>query len=240
MEGGRCLDFPIQFGHDSCVLKLTQTVLCFPALLLGMACASSGHSETKLSQWEPEIRAYEAADRTNAPPRHAILFIGSSSFRLWKTMPADFPDKQVINRGFGGSEIHDSTAFADRIILPYQPRMIVLYAGDNDLAAGMTPDQVVAEYHNFVRTVREHLPQTRIAFLSIKPCPSRWRLKKDIIAVNRRIAALKGKDLAFIDIFAPMLGPDGKPRTELFKPDMLHPNEKCYRLWASMIRPYLN
>lgn len=155
-------------------------------------------------------------------------------------MQADFPDEPVIDRGFGGSEIHDSTAFAVRIIFPYRPRVIVLYAGDNDLAAGMTPDEVVKEYQEFIRTVRERLPETRIAFVSIKPSPSRWYLKNNIIAVNRRIAGLKGRNLVFIDIFSPMLGSDGNPRTELFKRDRLHLNAKGYRLWASVIRPYLN
>jgi lysophospholipase L1-like esterase len=198
------------------------------------ALAQSGSA-----RWEPEIHAFEASDRTNPPPQHAILFTGSSSVRFWKSLSQDFPGKLVINRGFGGSEIADSTAFAPRIIFPYQPRIIVLYAGDNDLAAGKTPDQVVADYRRFVSTVHEHLPQTRIAFISIKPSPSRWRLKDRIIEANRRIADMKEPYLVFIDIFPQMLGPGGNPRQDLFKPDGLHPNAKAYRLWAKSIAPYL-
>jgi len=197
-------------------------------------------TETNSARWEPEIRAFEANDRTNPPPRNAILFIGSSSFRLWKTMARDFRGKKVINRGFGGSEIADSAAFAGRIIFPYHPRMILLYAGDNDLANGKTPDQVVSDYENFVRKVRARLPRTRIVFVSIKPSPSRWALKEKIMEVNRRVAAIKGKRLDFIDVFSTMLGPDGNPREDLFLPDELHPNEKAYRIWASLIRPHLN
>jgi lysophospholipase L1-like esterase len=192
------------------------------------------------SRWEPEIRAFEASDRTNPPPPNGILFIGSSSFRLWKTLAQDFPRKPVINRGFGGSEIADSTAFASRIIFPYHPRMIVLYAGDNDLAVGKSGEQVVADYKAFVRTVRAQLPDARIAFLSIKPSPSRWRLKDKINAVNHQIAALKDEGLLFIDVYSHMLGPDGNPREDLFMSDNLHPNAKAYQLWASLIEPYLN
>lgn len=212
-----------------------------PAVIIALGLALlPARAQTGSSQWEREIHAYEASDLTNPPPKHAVLFIGSSAFRLWKSMARDFPGEQVIDRGFGGSEIHDSTAFANRIIFPYEPRMIVLYAGDNDLAAGMTPDQVVAEYKEFVRTVRERLPQTRIAFVSIKPSPSRWRLKNNIVAVNHEIAAIKGKQLVFINIFSPMLDSQGNPRRDLFRPDMLHPNEKGYDLWASVIRPFLD
>jgi len=192
------------------------------------------------SKWEPEIKTFEATDHTNPPPQQAILFIGSSSFRLWKTLPQDFPGKPVINRGFGGSEIADATAFAERIIFPYHPRMIVLYAGDNDLAAGKSPDQVVADYRAFVSAVRVHLPQTPIAFLSIKPSLARWRLKDQIEDVNHRIAAMKEDGLLFIDIYQPMLGADGKPRAELLLADGLHPNAKAYQLWTSIIAPYLN
>lgn len=196
-------------------------------------------AQTNSSRWEPEIRAFEACDRTNPPPQNGILFIGSSSVRLWKSLAQDFPGKPVINRGFGGSEIADSTAFAPRIIFPYHPRLILLYAGDNDLAAGKSPEQVVADYQAFVRVVRAQLPQARLAFISIKPSPSRWRLKDRIESANHQIAALKTKGLLFIDVYSPMLGPDGNPRPELFMPDRLHPNAKAYQLWRSIIAPYL-
>ena len=196
-------------------------------------------AQTRVAKWEPEIQVFEATDRTNPPPQNGILFIGSSSFRLWKTLAQDFPGKPVINRGFGGSEIADSTAFAERILFPYHPRMIVLYAGDNDLAGGKSPERVVADYRAFVSTVRAHLPDARIAFLSIKPSPSRWRLKDRIEEVNHQIAAMKDRGLVFIDIYPHMLDADGKPRTELFLADGLHPNAKAYQLWASVIAPYL-
>ncbi len=212
------------------------TVLLTLALSVGALRAAPPAGS---SRWEPEIRAFEAQDRTNPPPVDAVLFIGSSSFRLWKTMAQDLAGERVINRGFGGSEIHDSTVFAERIIFPYHPRMIVLYAGDNDLAAGKSVEEVVEDYSELVHKVRVQLPKVRIAFVSIKPSPSRWRLKDKIVEANRQIAGMKDDRLAFIDVFTPMLGPDGNPRQDLFEKDGLHPNEKAYKIWAARIRPYL-
>ncbi len=199
----------------------------------------SAQTKTNTSKWEAEILAFEKSDLTNPPPKGAILFVGSSSIRKWTTLVKDFPGKTVINRGFGGSEIADSTAFAERIIFPYEPKMIVLYAGDNDLAAGKSVKQVVADYHDFVQKVHARLPETRIAFISIKPCPSRWRLKDKVLAVNRQIAAMKGNRLVFIDVYPSMLDADGKPQADLFLSDGLHPSPKCYQLWASLIKPWL-
>jgi lysophospholipase L1-like esterase len=190
--------------------------------------------------WEPEIRAFEKKDATNPPPQNAILFVGSSSIRKWATLADDFPGLPVINRGFGGSQIDDSTAFASRIIVPYHPRIIVFYAGDNDLAAEKSPDRVVAEYTNFVGVVHAQLPQTRIVYIAIKPSLARWKLQDKIQETNHRIAALQEPYLSFVDIYPSMLGPDGKPEKDLLLEDGLHPSEKCYRLWASLIRPYLN
>jgi lysophospholipase L1-like esterase len=190
--------------------------------------------------WEPEIRAFEKKDQLQPPPQNAILFVGSSSIRKWTNLAKDFPGLQVINRGFGGSQIDDSIAFASRIIFPYHPRIIVFYAGDNDLAAEKSPDQVVAEYTNFVGVVHAQLPQTRIVYIAIKPSLARWKLQDKIQETNHRIAALQEPYLSFVDIYPSMLGPDGKPEKDLLLEDGLHPSEKCYRLWASLIRPYLN
>jgi lysophospholipase L1-like esterase len=195
------------------------------------------HSTAK---WETEIRAFEAGDRTNPPEKHGILFIGSSSIRLWKTLAKDFPGEPVINRGFGGSRIADATALADRIIFPYEPRTIVFYAGDNDIAQGHTPEQVAADYRAFVQTVRAKLPDTRIAFISIKPSPLRWNLRDKIESANHQIAAMKGDGLVFIDSYNAMLGADGQPRTEMFAADRLHMNATGYRLWTTLVKAQLN
>lgn len=191
--------------------------------------------------FENEIQAFEQADRKQPPPKNAVEFVGSSSIRFWGTLAQDFPHIPVINRGFGGSQIEDSTRYADRIIIPYHPRQILFYAGDNDLAAGKTPEQVLAEFQDFVKKVRAALPDVRISFISIKPSLARWRLIEQIKKANQLIQDFvkKEKNIDYIDIFTPMLGPDGKPRAELFRPDGLHVNQKGYELWTSIIAPKL-
>jgi lysophospholipase L1-like esterase len=209
------------------------------AVLINISPAITAQTAHGPSQFEPEIKAFEASDRTNPPPRDAVLFFGSSTIRFWKTLAQDFPDLKVINRGFGGSHLSDSTFFADRIVIPYQPKTIVLYAGDNDLAAGKTPEQVFADYQAFVQKIHAKLPETRIVYLSIKPSPSRWHLKDQIQTANHLISGLKGDRLAFIDTYSPMLNQDGQPRAELFQKDNLHMNAEGYKLWTSLIKPHL-
>jgi len=225
--------------------KISRASRCFYWLLPLLVLVSgaerlAAQTNRDVSQWEKEIAAFEASDRTNPPPKGAILFVGSSSFRKWTTLAQDFPGKQVFNRGFGGSQIADSTALADRIIFPYEPRLIVFYAGDNDLAAGRTPDQVAEDYAAFAARVHARLPKTTIAFVSIKPSPARWKLHDEMITANQKIKAMPGDWLKFIDVYPLMLGADGKPKPEFFVSDGLHPSVACYRMWAGIIRPYLD
>ena len=123
------------------------------------------------ARWEKEIAAYGEHDRANPPTKGAVLFIGSSTIRLWKTLAADFPDHVVINRGFGGSEIADATYFANRIIFPYEPRQIFLRAGGNDIHAGRLPDEVAADFADFVRVVHGRLPNAEIVYIAVNPRP---------------------------------------------------------------------
>lgn len=211
------------------------------ATALGLPNTFAQQEETAAAKWEPEIKAFEAADKTNPPPAGAILFIGSSSIRLWKTLAQDFPEHQVINRGFGGSQIVDSVSFAERILLPYRPRMVVLYAGGNDINSGKSPEQVFADYQSFVKKVQTALPETRIAYISIAPNPARWAQVEKVKAANKLIAddARRHPQLAFINVFPQMLGEDGKPRPELFVEDRLHMNATGYALWTRIVSPYL-
>src|SRR3954462_2033114 len=127
------------------------------ALILVVTFLAAGQART--APFEKEIEAFEAADKTNPPPKNAILFIGSSSIRMWKDLAKDFPEFQVINRGFGGSEISDSVHYADRIVLPYHPRQIIMYAGGNDIHGGKSPEQVFSDFKAFVGAVRKALPE---------------------------------------------------------------------------------
>ncbi len=210
-------------------------------VLVDRACGALAPS-SKSSQWESAIRDFEAQDKTNPPPKGSIVFVGSSSIRMWKTLPEDFRELPVVNRGFGGSQMIDSIQFADRIVLPYQPRQVVVYAGDNDLAAGKKPEEVAQDYQAFVQKIRAILPETIITYISVKPSPSRWRLRDSVREVNRRIAHLTEGDrrLQFVDVFTPMLGPNGEPRPELFLKDQLHMNRQGYELWTAALRPYLS
>ena len=159
--------------------------------------------------WETDMQRFEAADAQSPPPRGGVLFIGSSSIRFWDTLAQDFPGVPVINRGFGGSELRDSTWYADRIIVPYAPRQILIYAGDNDLNAGRTPQQLRADFIAFVERVRRDLPEAK-------------RLGVD-----------------YIDIFTPMLDASGQPDESLFVEDRLHMNRAGYVIWQRAIAPYL-
>ena len=192
-------------------------------------------------RWESDIRRFEAADQQNPPPQNAILFIGSSGFTMWTTLAKDFPEHKVINRGFGGSQIADSVYFADRILFPCNPRLIVFRAGTNDLASGKTPEQVAADFKAFVTMVHQRLPKTRIVFMTLNPTIARWGNFAKETKTNDLIKASFANDklVEFVDTVAPMLGADGKPRPELYGPDKLHNSRKGYELWISLIQPHL-
>jgi len=210
--------------------------------LIGLFVSAARGADTQgFAKWEKEIAAFEAADRVSPPPQNAILFIGSSGIRMWKTLSKDFPDYRVINRGFGGSQIADSAHFAERIVFPYKPKMIVLRAGTNDLNDGKTAEQVVADFKAFVANVHEKLPETDILFVGMNPTPSRWKQHDREIAANAMIAAF-AKETArvkYVDTYNYFLGPDGQPRADLLIADKLHFNAEGYKTLASLIRRYL-
>ena len=188
--------------------------------------------------FERDIAAFETADRTNAPPVGGVLFVGSSSIRLWTNLAEKFPEHRIISRGFGGSHLPDVIHFADRIVVRYKPAKIVLYAGDNDIAKGRSAQQVFEDFKTFAAQVHSDLPQTKIYFLAIKPSPLRWHLSPQQKAANRlirRYCATRRK-LEFIDVWTPLIAEDGKPNPKLFLKDNLHINARGYELWAEVIR----
>ncbi|MCA9075644.1 MAG: hypothetical protein KDA93_11470 [Planctomycetaceae bacterium] len=191
-------------------------------------------------RWEADIRKFEQQDRETPPTKGGILFVGSSSIRFWK-LGQHFPELQPLNRGFGGSEVADSVHFADRIVLPYEPRTIVMYAGDNDIAGGKTPEEVHHDFERFVGIVHENLPETKIVYIAIKPSIKRWKLVDRMRAANALICATCDENdrLEFVDIDTPMIGDDGEPRQELFIEDGLHLSEEGYRLWSKLVMPHL-
>ncbi len=216
----------------ACGLALTQ-----------YSCAEPPAPEVKPAsapRFENEITAFEAYDHKNAPPRDPILFVGSSTIRMWQTADA-FPDLPVINRGFGGSTTDDVNHFADRIVFKYKPRLIVFYAGDNDIAAGGTPDRVFSDFQTFLTSVHDHIPNTPVIYLSIKPSIARSKFWPQMQEVNGRVKALtqQNKELTYIDTAPSLLGADGKPQRDLFRDDGLHMNDKGYARWNEILAPKL-
>ncbi|EAQ77787.1 SGNH/GDSL hydrolase family protein [Blastopirellula marina] len=190
------------------------------------------------ARWEKTIVGLEAKDAKASPPKNGIVFIGSSSIRMWD-LPKYFPDQAVINHGFGGSHLEDSVYYADRLVTSLQPRAVVLYAGDNDVGHGYTPERVKDDFLKFVDKVHAKLPETEILFIAVKPSLSRWKLVDQVRATNRLIAAECEKSdlLTFIDVDAPMIGEDGKPRAELFQKDGLHMTDAGYQIWTKLVQP---
>lgn len=226
-----------------------QRLVLIVVLALGaIACArgantpSVGVVTTASDRFESEIRAFEDSDRVNPPRPGGIVFVGSSSIRMWPDLRADFPGRNVIQRGFGGSRLDEVVHYAPRIVLPYRPTLIVLYAGENDLVESRTPEQVFDAYKNFVKLVRDAFPQARIAFVSIKPSPSRWELVDEMRATNDKIRgyAATHAGLSFVDVFPMMIGPTGRPRSELFVSDSLHMNHNGYAIWRGALLPIVS
>ncbi|RSZ44996.1 GDSL family lipase [Variovorax beijingensis] len=206
------------------------------------AAASSSEYLAAKARWHNELAAFFRADQQQFPAPGGVVFVGSSTVRMWKSLAQDFRQVPgIVNRGFGGSTLGDCSLFARDLVVRYRPRQVLVYAGDNDLAEGRTPLQVLESFARFANAVRAELPNTRISFISIKPSPSREHLMPQIRETNNVISAYLNRLPAseYIDIFTPMLGADGRPRPELFRSDRLHMTDEGYRLWQSIIAGYL-
>lgn len=211
--------------------------------LLALLLICFGFVKAQNAPFHSEIQHFKKQDSIHFPPKHAILFLGSSSFRKWTDVQKAFPTHTIINRGFGGSTFPDAIRYLDKIVFPYQPRQILIYEGDNDLASSdkITPDSVLNRFKKLFSLIRKNLPNTNIAFVSIKPSPSRQALFTKMEEANTLIKNyLKNKkNAAFIDVFHSMLNKDGVPDKSIFLEDELHMNAKGYAIWQKIIEPYL-
>jgi len=220
------------------------------ALALGLSATGLAHAQAPATEpqvpsqvsntaWAADMDAFAKADQATPPPRGGIEFVGSSSIRMWESLAQDFPGQKVFNRGFGGSEVRDSTWYADRIVVPYAPCKVFLYAGDNDLNSGRTPEQVRDDVVAFVQRVHQDLPDTTVDYIAIKPSPSRAHLLPQITAANAMVrGALESMPhTGYTDIHTPMLAADGKPDPALFREDMLHMTAAGYRIWTRVLAP---
>jgi len=217
-----------------------KMLLCV-LLLTGVAAGGEGQpADPDPNRFAAEIKAFAEWDSRNAVPARPVLFVGSSSIRLWRTHES-FPDLPVVNRGFGGSQVSDLIHFADRVVFPYKARVIVFYAGDNDLAAGKSAQRVFEDCRRFIGLVHTRQPATRIVFLGIKPSRARWSLWPEARKANDLVAGFCKSDnrLLFTDLGTPLLGPDGTPAADLFLKDQLHLNAQGYAVWSKALAPVL-
>jgi lysophospholipase L1-like esterase len=223
------------------------TLSLFFASLMSILCLKQGSGSGDGKEYpdpkrfEKDIQRLEAEDKY-PPHQGAIVFVGSSSIRGWhKTIKNDLAPLTVIPRGFGGSNMNDALHYADRIVLPYRPRAIVLYEGDNDTIQGISPKKIAATFQKFVDKIHGELPQCRIYFLSIKPSINRWHLWPKMKEANRLIATKCTQDqrLTFVDVASAMLDEEGTPEKAIFKQDNLHMTRDGYVIWRDVLRPVL-
>lgn len=203
---------------------------------------SQSWAQSPEHRFEKEIQVFDTQDKQTPPSSQPILFVGSSSIRLWPNLAQYFPDKAVLNRGFGGAELSDVRYFADRVIVRYQPKQIVLYAGENDIALGnQTGQQTCDRFVDLFRYVRQKLPAAVITYVSIKRSPSRRKSWPEIDRANQLISSFLAKqpNAQFVDIRPAMLGSNGQLLGDLFRADSLHMTDKGYQRWAPVLKPYL-
>lgn len=223
------------------ILLALMMLSCFVVTV--PAQSAEGEVKNPSLRWEKDIAKFRAADAKEKPAEGQVVFVGSSSIKLWD-LPKYFPEREeeLINRGFGGSKIEDSVYYADQIVTPLKPRTIVFYAGDNDIASKYTPERVAADFQRFTTKIHDKLPKTKVVFIAIKPSISRWKIVDNVRAANRLIAEICAADdrLEFVDVDGPMLGEDGTPDPKLFVKDGLHLSDSGYKLWVSLVSPHLD
>lgn len=198
-------------------------------------------SQEKPRFWD-DVQTIKSYDKIYAPPAHPILFIGSSSIRRWDKLERTFANYAAMNRGLGGAVINDITACIDDIVVPYQPRQIVIYVGENELPNEQaTADSIFSRTKRLIAAISTKLPETPIIYISIKPSPSREKYINKAIEANKLIKnyVATQKNIQFLDVFSLMLNREGKSDRSLFLEDMLHLNEKGYKIWQKAIKPLL-
>ena len=209
-------------------------------LAFGTASGLTQPSNPDPARFEKDISAFEAEDRASPPAPDSTLFFGSSSIRYWDVAHA-FPNMKTIKRGFGGSRVSDNIHFADRIVFPYKPKTIVFYAGDADVAANKTAEQIFGDYKTLVALIHARLPQTPMVIVGTKPSLAHWKQMDTIRRANALVKQLVAGDplLAYADVDQPLLGADGKPRPDFYVENGLNLNEQGYKAWTDAVRPVI-
>lgn len=210
------------------------------SLIAALTLAGLVAAKPDPARWQAAIEKFEKQDEKQPPPKNGVVFTGSSSIALWKDVAKHFPEHAVLNRGFGGSSLPEVNHYLDRIVINYQPRAVVLFCGGNDLATHKrSPEQVLADFQTFTKTIHAKLPETRIVYISIHRPPSRVSQAELISRTNTLIAeeCAKNPKLTYVNVHDSMLK-DGKPNPELYS-DGLHPSATAYKIWAEKLRPVL-
>jgi lysophospholipase L1-like esterase len=222
-------------------IRTAAASISLAVILLALAAAAQAQSPVLQERFERKVREYVAADRVQPPPRGAILFAGDSQFYRWSTIQEDLPGYTLINRGIDSFQTEDLIRYADQLITPHQPRLIVLHVGGNDVHNGKTPAQVLEGFKTLVSALRAKLPGVRILWSSITPGPGRWdeapQRREANRVVREYIATQPG--LGFIDLWDVMLTPEGAPREDIWVADRVHPNHAGYLIRAKITRPFL-
>lgn len=220
-------------------IQLKSLVLCLVFCnVLSFTALSQNSPEV---QWGKSIAGFAKQDSVSMPQKDGILLLGSSSFTIWRDILNYFPGRNIINRGFGGSQMSDVLYFKDRLILPYHPKHLVIYEGENDIASGEKPDSILSELIQLVTWTRNQIPGIRISLISMKPSPSRWKIRAQMLEMNTLLKqyASQSENIDFINIWDVLLGPDGKPIKENYLPDSLHLNANGYKIWQKAMDPFL-
>ena len=227
-----------QLLPNSFSTNLLATALFFGAGAVAQIAPAAAIAENR---FEKTLQTFEAADQASPAPKGAILLIGDSQFYRWKTLAEDLPGYTVVNRGVDSFQFADIVRYFDRLVLPYDPRFIVLHVGGNDVNNGQGPDQILADFKTFIGKVRAKYPNVQIAFTSITPSPGRWvqaETRKQANAVIKAFVTTQ-KNLHFIDLWDAMLLPNGQPREDIWVEDRIHPNQAGYQIRARIMRPLI-
>lgn len=220
--------------HSKAVLSLLFTIcVCFQLL---------AQDKKGPERWEETIKNFEKADQQNPPKEGVILFTGSSSVVMYEDLEKDFPNHNVLNRGFGGSQFSDLIYYTNRVIYPYKPSKIFIYEGDNDIAEGKLPKDVLAEAIELRKEIAKKLPGVPVVFISPKPSVARWGIKDKYEEVNKGLKAYadKTKNTMFADVWTAMLDENGKVYDHIFIEDNLHMNPEGYAIWKRVLEPYMD
>ena len=220
--------------------RLRSWILNGCLIVMGIGFSLQGWAQAKPAFWD-DIQVFKAQDSLKPPPKGAILFIGSSSFTRWKDYQDYFPGYTIINRGFGGSTLPDLTRYVDDIVTPYQPKEIVIYCGENDVADSIDSKVVGDRFKDLFNKIRNRFPEVPIAFISMKPSPVRVGFRHMLTQSNQIIKNFlwTQKNTMYIDVFDAMLDPSGNYRTDLYVSDSLHLNPTGYAIMAKTVTPYL-